>query len=61
VLFLEKISGRKLAAAVHHPDFGLPVGNFSATNFGSVTQTSNSSRQVQFSLKDVFLSGASYL
>jgi hypothetical protein len=38
----------------NHPDFGVPVGNFNATNFGSVTQTSNSSHQVQFGFKVVF-------
>ncbi len=38
----------------NHADFGLPVGSINASNFGQVTQTSNPSREVQFSVKVVF-------
>ncbi|MBV9265472.1 MAG: TonB-dependent receptor [Acidobacteriaceae bacterium] len=38
----------------NHANFGLPVGNINASNFGQVTQTSTPSRELQFALKLVF-------
>ena len=39
---------------MNHANFGLPVRDFSSSSFGQVTQTSTSSRQIQFGLKILF-------
>jgi hypothetical protein len=39
---------------LNHPNFGLPDRNASSATFGQVSQTSTSSRQIQFALKLVF-------
>jgi hypothetical protein len=39
---------------LNHANFGLPGGNISSSNFGQVSQTSTSSRQIQLGLKVIF-------
>jgi hypothetical protein len=39
---------------LNHPNFGLPVRDASSSTFGQVTQTSTSSRQIQFGVKLIF-------
>jgi hypothetical protein len=40
--------------ALNHPRFGAPDSNLNSGNFGRITSTVNSARQVQLALKFVF-------
>jgi hypothetical protein len=39
---------------VNHPRWGLPNTSVTSTNYGSITSTNGSMRQMQFALKYVF-------